>query len=73
MNASDIDRSIGERIRLCRESQGISQEELAQRAGMDRTAIGKIERAERSVRIQTLFRLASALQTTASKLLSGLE
>ena len=51
---------------------GMTQESLARAARMDRTAIGKIERGERSVTIGTLGKLARALRTTMAQLLEGL-
>ena len=41
---------------------GISQEELAFRAGFHRTYIGMIERAERNITLSNMKRLADALQ-----------
>jgi len=63
---------VGQRVRQARERAGITQEELAARAGMDRTAVGKIERGERAVTVAALLRLAAALGTTGSSLLEGL-
>lgn len=73
MNADDLTRSVGLRIRLRREQLGLSQEQLAVDARMDRTAIGKIERGERSVTISTLSRIAKALRVSMSRLLESLD
>lgn len=48
-------------LRRLRESEGISQEELASRAGLHRTYIGAVERAERNITLATLQRIANAL------------
>jgi transcriptional regulator with XRE-family HTH domain len=72
MNPLELNRSVGLRILLRRERLGLTQEALAALAGMDRTAIGKIERGERGVTVGTLWRLAKALRTTSSQLLRGL-
>ena len=69
MDLTDIDRSVGARIRARRTHLELSQERLAALAGMDRTAVGKIERGERGVTVGTLFKLARALRTTMSDLL----
>ena len=53
--------AFGKRIRELRESNSISQEELAYLADLHRTHISLIERGERSVRIETIERLAKAL------------
>jgi len=50
----------------------MTQEGLASAARMDRTAIGKIERGERSVTIGTLAKLAKALRTSMATILEGL-
>ena len=46
---SDILREFGEKIRGLRKARGISQEELAEMAGLHRTYIGMIERAEKNI------------------------
>lgn len=56
----------------CRRHAYISQEELAARASLHRTEIGKLECAERVPRIDTLIKLAGALGIPAEQLLEGL-
>ncbi len=58
-------------IRARRDELGLSQEALAHLSGIDRSHMGKIERGERNVTILNVERVASALQTTPSKLLNG--
>lgn len=62
---------LGQRVRKFRERNKISQEELAHRAELDRTYVGGVERGERNLGALNLLRLAAALNTTASALLSG--
>ncbi len=62
---------LGKRIRARREELGLSQEQLADMASMDRTYVGGIERGERNPSLKNLARLASALQLSLSKLLEG--
>ena len=52
---------IGERIRELRKEQGISQEELARMAKIDRSYLGAIERGERNVSVVTLDKVGNAL------------
>lgn len=52
---------LGDNIRRRRKTQGMSQEELADRAGMHRTYLGAIERAEQNVSIDNIERVAVAL------------
>lgn len=49
---------------------GISQEELAFRAGLHRTYIGMVERAERSISLQNAKKIADALNVKLDNLLT---
>lgn len=66
--AGDLDR-LGEAIRTARKEKGLSQEALADAAGIDRSHMGKIERGERNVTLLNLLRVAHALGTQPSSLL----
>lgn len=59
------------RVRAERERLGISQEELADRAGLHRTYLGGVERGERNLGLINLFRIARALGVPASELLKS--
>jgi len=48
-------------LRALRVERGLSQEELAHSAGVHRTYVGSIERAERNVSIDSIERLCAAL------------
>jgi transcriptional regulator with XRE-family HTH domain len=48
---------------------GLSQEALADRAGLHRTYVGSIERCERNVSLDNIERLANALRITVAELL----
>ncbi len=65
-------KSIGQRIRLLREQQGLSQEALASRCGVHRTYVGMVERAEKNISVTALSKFAKALDTSMSSLLEGL-
>lgn len=56
-------------LRRLRAERGISQEELADLAGLHRTYVGSIERSERNVSIDNIAKLAAALKVEASDLL----
>lgn len=68
-----VAEQFGRNLAYCRRRAKLSQEELAVRASMHRTAVGMIERAERVPRIDTLVKLAGALEISAGELLDGLE
>jgi transcriptional regulator with XRE-family HTH domain len=55
-------------IRRLRGERGISQEKLADLAGLHRTYVGSIERSERNVSIDNIAKLANALEVKISEL-----
>ena len=56
-------------VRKCLRDQGLSQEELAHRAGIDRTYISSIERRRYAASVDVLDRLARVLGVEAADLL----
>jgi len=73
MAAQNLEISLGARIRARRTELGLSQEGLSLACEIDRTAVAKIEAGQRSIRIDTLARIAEGLRTTMSRLLEGLK
>jgi transcriptional regulator with XRE-family HTH domain len=63
---------FGRNLAYCRKRANLSQEELAVRASIHRTAVGQLERGERVARVDTLVKLAGALGIPAEELLDGL-
>jgi transcriptional regulator with XRE-family HTH domain len=53
---------FGEKVREERHKLGLSQEELASRAGVHRTYIGMIERAEKNITLENIEKIAKALK-----------
>ncbi len=64
-------KRFGARVRAERERCGISQEELADRAGLHRTYLGGVERGERNVGYLNVLKIARGLQLKPSDLLAG--
>ena len=60
-------------LRRLRTSAGLSQEELADRAGLHRTYISSIERGQRNVSLENIFVLAKALGAQPGELLKSIE
>ena len=60
---------FAENVKRLRSASGISQEGLADKAGVHRTYIGMLERREKNVTIHTIERIAKALEVEAYLLL----
>lgn len=63
--------TFGRNVQRARQALGISQEELAFRAGLHRTYIGMVERAERSISLQNAKKIADALNMKLDNLLKN--
>jgi transcriptional regulator with XRE-family HTH domain len=73
MVAKGILRAMGEELRSRRVAKGLSQEALAEKAGLHRNFVGLLERGERNPTLLTLCQLAVALRTSASDLIAASE
>jgi len=62
-------KRLGGAVRARRKAAGLSQEALADAAGIDRSHMGKIERGERNVTLLNLVKIAAALNGLPSDLL----
>ena len=60
---------FGSRLRAMRISKALSQEQLADRAGLHRNYVGSVERGERNISLINIQRLALALGCRISELL----
>jgi transcriptional regulator with XRE-family HTH domain len=57
-------------LRRIRLAKGLSQEGLADRAGLHRTYVGCVERNEKNISIESMERLANALEVDVRELLN---
>ena len=64
----EILRLFGERLRELRTERDLSQEALAELAGLDRNYIGQIERAERNAALVNIVQIAKALEVEPAAL-----
>ena len=71
MATIDLKTLLGMAIKTQRASLGISQEELAHRAGLHRTYVSDLERGARNPSIESIEKLAGALQVSVSNLFEG--
>lgn len=66
---SSVKVKFGKKLRSTRNKKGISQEKLADLAGLHRTYISSVERGERNVTIETVEKCAKALGVSMGKLM----
>ena len=69
---SDIAKTIGQRIRNYRTQKGLSQEKLAELAGCHPTYIGQLERGEKNATLESVEKIASAMDISLSELFNKL-
>ncbi len=67
---SESARQLARNVRLLRVAHGWSQEALALNAGLDRTFVGAIERAERNITLASAEKIAKAFGMTVADLLT---
>jgi transcriptional regulator with XRE-family HTH domain len=67
--SSNARRIFAQKLRQIRQIRGLSQEELADMAGLHRTYVGSVERSERNISIDNMERLATALEVDITELL----
>lgn len=67
----DIREIFAQNLRDARQAAGLSQEEVAHRAGLDRTYISALERRVYNPTIDVVARLAAVLDVSAASLLEG--
>jgi transcriptional regulator with XRE-family HTH domain len=70
---ADINQALGKVVVKYRTIARISQEELADRAGIHRTYVSQIERGLKSPTLSVLFEISKSLNTTASSLIAEVE
>lgn len=70
---SNISKVIGKRIRYLRKKKGWSQEELAFRANLNRAYFGQLERGNKSATVETLEKIALALNVSMEELFKNVQ
>lgn len=65
-------QAFGRKVRDKRGEKGLSQEALADAAGLDRSYLGSVERGERNIALKNIVKIAQALDMTASDLLKDI-
>lgn len=59
---------LGESLRKWRKAKGFTQEQLAEAADLNPKYIGEVERGEKTISVESLNRIAKALQIRVRKL-----
>jgi transcriptional regulator with XRE-family HTH domain len=65
---SKMKANLGEAIRRERFALGLSQDELAKRARLDRSYVSDLERGTRNPSVESILKIADALSVTAAEL-----
>ncbi len=68
-----LSTEIGQRLRAYRQRMGLTQEELAEKAGVHYTYIGQVERGEKNLTISSLEKISHSLDISISVLFEGIE
>lgn len=68
-----IENLFGQILRELRIEKGISQEDLGFKSGYHRTYISLLERGQKNPSLQTIFRLAKALEISPSEIIRRIE
>jgi DNA-binding XRE family transcriptional regulator len=69
--AADSAAIVGQRLRQARQDAGLTQVELSRRTDIDQAVISRLERGKHHPRLDTLRRIAGALNMSVSRLLAG--
>jgi len=67
-----VAQQFGDNLARLRKRAGMSQEETSVRAGLHRTEISQLERGLRLARVDTVAKLASALEIAPGELFEGI-
>jgi transcriptional regulator with XRE-family HTH domain len=65
-------QQFGSNLRGERKRAGLSQEDLAFKAGLHRTEVSLIERGEREPRLETILKLSRGLEVLPATLIEGI-
>lgn len=69
----DVRERFGFAVKVRREELGLTQEDLAERAGIHRTYLSDVERGTRNLSLVNIERLAEALALTMAELFAAVE
>ncbi|MFR8848705.1 helix-turn-helix domain-containing protein [Clostridium fessum] len=67
-----IKKKFGERVKLLRKNQEMSQEKFALKIDMDRTYLASVESGKRNVSIENIEKIAKGLEISLEELFRGI-
>ncbi|MGG4498440.1 helix-turn-helix domain-containing protein [Brevibacillus reuszeri] len=70
---TNIVKLLGERIRYIRKEKGLSQEKLGELTGLHEKYIGQVERGEKNLSIDSLYKITNGLNLTLEELFRSLD
>jgi transcriptional regulator with XRE-family HTH domain len=62
---TELQKIFGNNVRRLREAQGLTQAELASKAGINRSYLGGVERGQRRIGMENIAKIAAALAVSA--------
>ena len=65
----DVAKQFGIKVRAARKALGLSQDQLALMANLDRSYMGRIERGEVNITLERIYRIAKVLNCSAKDLI----
>lgn len=71
-SVADLNRHVGERIRVARNRRKITQEKLSEIAGLSQNFISQLESGRKTPSLFTILKISRALSVTLSRLLSDI-
>lgn len=69
LNERELAEAFGLKLRQKRKKAGMTQKDLADKAGVTRVYVGLIERGETSITLEKVYKLASAINCSVEELL----
>jgi transcriptional regulator with XRE-family HTH domain len=69
----ELKEAFGKALRQKRQEVGLSQEALADRAGLSRNYVNEVENGRYNVTLQTIAKFASALECRIKDLVKGID
>ena len=73
LNAMPLSVILGTRVRFYRKQKGLSQEKLAELCGLQPSYVGQIERGEKNITVEILYRLSQGLDVSMADLLQDID